>query len=481
MFNLKYLEENYNKKNDKKTPFVGEINYTGVKLDGEISANSMKHLIFMVISLEEAKLTEEIREFIDSLDRESFKNLVKEIFNKWVENGAPPKFKNILILVGYIGDISLIAAVRERMIYWSENSKPSMISYAAEALIYGGKKEALTMLEDMFQKSKNKSIRRCLGTILQEAPQMLNLTQEEYEDLLVADFGFGKDRVKEYSYGKRNIKLMLNSELKIVILDESGKVLKSLPRYSEKLGDREELVESVKEEVKALKKQLENMVTQQTRKLFIATFTMRTWTKEKWIELFVENPIMNIFATKLIWEEVDESGEVLKTFRYMEDGSFNNIDEEECELGRESNIRLLHPVEISNDELETWKEQLQDYEITQPFEQLELYIPELTPEEKSSYEYRVFGGVEFYGGTFLNVMTKMGFTLEFEDGWHVNTAHFYHKNLGDMSLYITVDLEKGDYITPIKIAEFSFDTPLGEVNSRFISFAYHVGKMLTKS
>lgn len=52
---------------------------------------------------------------------------------------------------------------------------------------------------------------------------------------------------------------------------------------------------------------------------------------EKWQELFVKNPVMHQFAIGLVWG-LYEKAALKATFRYMEDGSFNTVDEEEYRI-----------------------------------------------------------------------------------------------------------------------------------------------------
>ena len=80
------------------------------------------------------------------------------------------------------------------------------------------------------------------------------------------------------------------------------------------------------------------------------------------------------------------------TFRYMEDGSFNTAVEEEYELPENAMIGLVHPVELPEDILQTWKAQLSDYELTQPFEQLERLTYRVTEEEKQKRALSRFNG-----------------------------------------------------------------------------------------
>ena len=78
---------------------------------------------------------------------------------------------------------------------------------------------------------------------------------------------------------------------------------------------------------------------------------------------------MHQFAISLIWG-IYENGRLGETFRYMEDGSFNTVDEEEYTLPDEASIGLVHPIELTDEALAAWKQQLEDYEITQSIDQL---------------------------------------------------------------------------------------------------------------
>ena len=75
-----------------------------------------------------------------------------------------------------------------------------------------------------------------------------------------------------------------------------------------------------------------------------------------------------------------------------EDGTFNTVEEDEYELPESGKIGLIHPLEVSKELIEAWREQLTDYEITQPIIQLERNIYEVEPQEEENKELERFGG-----------------------------------------------------------------------------------------
>lgn len=119
------------------------------------------------------------------------------------------------------------------------------------------------------------------------------------------------------------------------------------------------------------------------------------------MELFTKKPVMHPFAIGLIWGIYKEET-ITGSFRYMEDGSFNTVDEEELELPEDAVIGLIHPIEFSKEERDAWKEQLEDYEIIQPVEQLDRTVYLISEEEVGQK------AVERFEGVILNDLSLIG-------------------------------------------------------------------------
>ena len=100
---------------------------------------------------------------------------------------------------------------------------------------------------------------------------------------------------------------------------------------------------------------------------------------------------MHQFAIGLIWG-IYEGERLVQSFRYMEDGSFNTQDEEEYTLPDGARISLVHPIELTDEEKAAWREQLSDYEITQPIDQIDRAVYDRTEEEANHKSLERFGG-----------------------------------------------------------------------------------------
>jgi hypothetical protein len=194
-------------------------------------------------------------------------------------------------------------------------------------------------------------------------------------------------------------------DFSLKITDNNGKVIKTLPKPNK--SDDELKAKEASAEFKILKKQIKTIVSTQTLRLEMALSVNRIWKKKDWEKLFIKNPIMHKFSLGLVWGVYVE-GKLKDTFRYMEDGSFNTKDEEEYEILEDALIGLVHPLEIEGETLENWSQQFEDYEIVQPFSQLQRKIYRVTEEEEKMKDIERFAGTKINGLSLVGKLTKMG-------------------------------------------------------------------------
>jgi hypothetical protein len=75
----------------------------------------------------------------------------------------------------------------------------------------------------------------------------------------------------------------------------------------------------------------------------------RQWDTEKWQSLFLNNPIMFVYATRLIWGAFNEQKQLLFTFKVQEDQTCINQDGDEVEFQEGQMIRMVHPLILDRD------------------------------------------------------------------------------------------------------------------------------------
>lgn len=361
-------------------------------------------------------------------DPRSLADFTLEALKVWIDNNAVAKEKWVMFLAAATGDRRVVDVLAERIKEWPDAGRGALASDAVKALSFMDELAAFQTIDLAKRTIKNRQVKAAAAEAMAMAAQNLQITPEELEDRLVTTLGFDQTGKRVLSYGERSFTVKVNNELALVITnDETGKVVKSLPAPAQK--DDATLVEQAKTEFAQLKKDLKNLVSIQSLRLEESLSKKRLWNTASWKNLFVENVLMQKFAIGLIWGVYD-SGELKETFRYMDDGTFNTVDEEEYELQDDALIGLIHPIELAQDDWEAWQTQLNDYEITQPFAQLkrELFFP--TDDEKRTNKVERFSVGEYSPTAFPKSLEKFGWYkgMAQDGGWY----HEFYKEYGDM-------------------------------------------------
>lgn len=353
------------------------------------------------------------------LNEQDLRENIQALYQLWISEGSDTKKRGVLTLYGIHSDDEMALLLKKQIDEWALGTRGAIAASAVQALALSPSHLALMAISSMAFKYKHKQVRNAAKEALRLAAKTRGITEEELEDQLIPDLGFNKRGEKTIDYGNRTFTAYLTPDLKIELKTAEGKRIKSLPKPNAK--DDLEKAELVKAELSAVKKQLRSMVSMQTQRLEMALSLHRYWSQVIWKSLFIENPIMQQFAISLIWGEYQE-GKLLATFRYMEDGTFNTIEEEEHELTADTAIGLVHPLELSEEEREAWNQQLEDYEVVQPFPQIARNV--FRAEENETMMVERFGGIQLNGRSLLGKMTKYGWSRgSVQDGGFYDTFY----------------------------------------------------------
>ncbi|WML33318.1 DUF4132 domain-containing protein [Clostridium sp. OS1-26] len=367
----------------------------------------IKYMLICYSSCIEIGLSSEAKMVSELLDAKDLAKLALEVFERWLNSGAESKKKWVLPFAAVYGDYDVISALKKNIEEWAKNSRGAIASEAVKALALNGSNEALIIVDNIARKFKFKQVKNAAATALQFASEQMDIDMEELSDRIVPDLGFDIKGERVFDYGDRKFIVTLTPELTLDVQDESGKNFKNLPAPNKK--DDETKAAEASLEFKNLKKQLKTVANIQAIRLELALSSNRKWTKEAWVKLFVENPIMHQFSIGLVWG-IYEDNILTDSFRYMEDGSFNTKDEDEYELKNGVVIGIVHPIELSKEDMELWKEQFENYEIKQPLEQLNREIFTVTEEEKTNKKVERFGGIMLNGLSLLGKLTSFGWS-----------------------------------------------------------------------
>ena len=337
-----------------------------------------------------------LAEKLNKLDLALFSN---EVFDRWLAKGAEAKKRWVLSFSSIYGGEEIVKKLNTKINEWPKFSRGAIASEAVRALALNGSPTALLIVDGISRKFKFKQVKSAAVEALDFAAEQMGIEREELSDKIVPTLGFDIKGERIFDYGQRKFIVRLTENLEIEVYDENEKKLKNLPSPGKR--DDEIIATDAYTEFKTFKKQLKTTIGIQTTRLDLALSSERKWIKEAWTDLFVNNAIMHQFAIGLIWG-VYENKELKDTFRYMEDGTFNTKDEDEFEIPEDCEIGLVHPLELTDGDIDLWKEQLENYEIKQPVEQLNRRVFVITEEEKNmSY-------VDRFGGKIINGLSLSG-------------------------------------------------------------------------
>ena len=375
--------------------------------DGTPADETIRNAILLSYSeLGRIGRSETAGELSAGLDRQDMEKLAVQVFDIWFAAGAQAKNKWVLPFAAVYGGSTMTERLRKCIHDWPEHQRGAIACDAVMALALSEDPAAIVIVDAISRKFKFRQVKQAAALALENAAQELGITAEELADRIVPDLGFGKDGTRVFDYGKRSFTVRLTPTLELQITNDQGKTVKNLPAPG-KTDDP--MANDAYEAFKTIKKQIKTTVTAQRARLEAALSVLRCWDTDRWKALFVENPIMHQFAMSLVWG-VYEDGRLTDTFRYMEDGTFNTVDEDEYELPEQVLIGLVHPMELDTDALDGWKQQLEDYEIVQSIDQLSRPTYALDPEKAEQKR------LEDFGGKMLNGLSLSGKLLQ--QGWY---------------------------------------------------------------
>ena len=411
-------EKNYNKKFDKSTLFIDDSIISNVLTKDKSSAVSSRVIRYILGEYLDIKEPYRIRnaDLIGcSLDNKSLSDAMENVYNAWNEDN---KTKSILYPYCIFANNNQLDKLYQKAKEIG-SSRSKLSCFMLEAIALSGTKKGFGLVYEASRKFKQSSVRNRCSEILFNITKRLGISKEAFADKVIPDFNFNKDGVRIVESSGTKFKITLKSDFTISIFDEiKNKEFKTFPK---------DFPEEAKKELSKIKSEINKVLKTQTERLQLVFMDARKWTVPEWKEVFFENPFMKAFAIKLIWGIYDKNNNLLNTFRYMEDGSFNNIDDEEIIIDDNSLITLISPVEIKKELILKWKNQLADYDIVQPFNQLSEY----TKEELISKipETVTVGNIK-------NTAQKFGMEKE-EDGGLIE-GYYIHDSYNNALVYISV-------------------------------------------
>jgi hypothetical protein len=338
--------------------------------DGSACSEDLVHFILYRMSrIKEMKADTEVKAIFNFIDKEKSTPFAKKVLQLFFDNGAEAKYKFILALVALIGDDDIVDKLKTNTIAFADGARNKMAEYTVGALAIHGSDKALRWVEFFSRKYKSKRANVGVAALaaLEIAAAELNISTHELGDKIVPNFDFD-GLFKSFEIGGEIYRAFIDSNFKMAYFNEENKKLKAIPSNA----DTELVLE-----FKGIAKEVRDIVKSQTPRLEYYLIIQRKWTTLAWQNFYLENPVMFIYATKLLWGQYDEQGNLQSCFICLEDTSLIDIDKNEIELDKSLQIGIVYPTQLKEAEKQTWEKIFFKEKIDPMFPQLNRPIPNI--------------------------------------------------------------------------------------------------------
>jgi len=442
----------------------------------EFSAEAIRFLFYRQSRVKDIRIDVEAKPLLDFIDKTKSKPFAEALLNAFLNNGADAKYKFCLTLATILGSDDEVEILKAKVVQWSDAGRGKMGEYAVKALALNGSNKALRAVEFFSRKYKNKY--KNIGAAANEAfvlaAEELNIHPYELADSIIPDFGF-TGLFKKFEVNGDPYRAFVNNDFKMAFLNEDSKLLKSLPKGTSK---------ELQDEFKEIAKEIRDIVKSQSSRLEQYLVIQRKWTAEKWVAFFTENPVMFAYAIRLIWG-VYTDNQLLFTFLCQEDQILVNEEGDEISLDDDTQIGIVHPISLNEQQINYWTENLADADIEPIFPQLNRPVILLPDSQKSTRMSNEFRGIQYAGFGFVSKMEKLGWNRgSIIDGGGIASYYKDFSALGVTAIimqegvlaigYYEQNAELGSLMfvrnKSVSFGSYVYDEPDKENDSRLIPF-----------
>ncbi|MGB8699186.1 MAG: DUF4132 domain-containing protein [Thermosynechococcaceae cyanobacterium] len=314
---------------------------------------------------------------------ESTDAFVCKVFEHWQQQDMPAREKWVMWAMGHFGSDAAPLKLASLVIAWRSELKHQRVTWGLDTLKTMDSDTALMQLHSITQKSRHPGLRERAAEHLKDAARRRKLSMTELEDRIVPDCGLDAQGKKEFDFGPRQFQFAIGSEMKPMLRDDKGKLLSNLPKPNSK--DDADLANQAVTAWKVLKKQVDAVSKVQSARLEQAMVTERRWSVAEFERWLVQHPLMTHLVQRLLWAGYTSEGNLPLTFRVAEDRTYTSLDDELMSLDGIESIALIHPLHLTAELRQQWSQLWSEYELFQPFPQIEreLYFPTLEEQDKT--------------------------------------------------------------------------------------------------
>ncbi|WP_033338194.1 DUF4132 domain-containing protein [Catenuloplanes japonicus] len=289
------------------------------------------------------------------------------LVDRWLEAGMPGAGVWTMYAVALIGDDAGLRRLATLARRWAGPSVRVRDRAALDALRLRGTDAALIALAGLAEKSRFPEFEAVVRDHIDEIAQLRGLTADELADRLVPRFGLD-DGGDVLATDAGTFRIVFDHELMPVVRDTSGRVLADLPAPAR--GEDRKRHQAAKDRLAEVRTEAKASAALHLARLENAMCDERRIPAAAFLDRFAGHPWMTHLARRLVWGVF--LGETLTaTVRVAEDGSLATVADETFVLPEAASVAPLHPAAFPDGELGAWRTVLDDYDLMQPFPQLD--------------------------------------------------------------------------------------------------------------
>ncbi|RRD48508.1 WGR and DUF4132 domain-containing protein [Arachnia propionica] len=408
--------------------------------DHRLGPDQVKQLLRALSAESEHPLVTALRRQAETTVRDRF---AVALFRAWIGSGAPSRQGWCMTGAGWLGDSTFIHELTPLLREWPGQSQHQRAVKGLTALRNVATDSALQAISGIAAKVKFAGLKKRAGEAMDEIAEQRGLSRDELEDRILPDGGLDERGTRIFSYGTRRFLAHVTPDGRIAarLLDAddhpSGKVLTSLPAPNK--SDDQARATVAKAEFAAMKKDLTAMVKIQTTRFEQAMVQDRRWNPRDHATLIAPHPVLRRLLAGVVWGVHAADGSLAATARIDEDGTLTDPDDDPIEIPDDGSVSIVHPLDLTDEQLSIWGEVLADYELTTPFRQLDRPTFTLPRDQGDAVELKGLPEGRFPATKLLGAFTRYGWQRGKAYDAGVYCIHFMPVSTADLTVVARYD------------------------------------------
>ena len=174
----------------------------------------------------------------------------------------------------------------------------AQIEAMLDALADGHDPAVIQLLLGIARRYRTASVQEKASLLVERIAQGKGWSQDQLGDRTIPTGGFDDHGRLNLPYGERVFYVTLDGAMKPVLRNPDGKEMKALPEPRQ--DEAPEVAKEAKQQLSSCKKELKQVITMQTARLFEAMCAGRVWPAQEWREYLLQHPIAGRLVQSLV-------------------------------------------------------------------------------------------------------------------------------------------------------------------------------------